>query len=106
MKTLNEYQTKAMAFRLKNADAMYAFLNLASEAGEVCSLVAKKIRDGVKDPVDYHNNMKKELGDVMWMVAAIASDHNISLSEICENNIQKLADRKKRNTISGSGDNR
>lgn len=50
--------------------------------------------------------VKKELGDVMWMVAAIADDNGLSLSEIAEHNIAKLIDREQRGVIDGSGDNR
>lgn len=104
--TMNDYQTQAMSFRLPTANKTYALLNLAAEAGEVCSLVAKFIRDGDQYPEEFKKNLEKELGDVMWMVAAIASDHNLSLSSICETNITKLTERKARNTIGGSGDNR
>jgi NTP pyrophosphatase (non-canonical NTP hydrolase) len=103
---MNEYQTEAMSFRLPSANKTYAFLNLAAEAGEVCSLVAKFIRDGDQYPEDFKKSLEKELGDVMWMVSAIAADHNLSLSSICETNITKLTERKARNTINGSGDNR
>jgi len=43
---------------------------------------------------------------VLWYIAALASDLNISLDDVAENNVQKLASRKKRNKIGGSGDNR
>ena len=103
---INTYQSTAMSFRLPTANKTYALLNLAGEAGEVCSLVAKFIRDGDQYPEDFKKSLEKELGDVMWMVAAIASDHGLNLSSICETNIKKLTERKARNTITGSGDNR
>lgn len=103
---MNEYQIEAMSFRLPTANKTYALLNLAAEAGEVCSLVAKFIRDGDQYPEEFRKNLVKELGDVMWMVAAIASDHKLDLSSICETNLAKLQDRKDRNMIAGSGDNR
>jgi NTP pyrophosphatase (non-canonical NTP hydrolase) len=46
------------------------------------------------------------LGDVLWYISALASDLDISLNEIAESNLLKLASRKKRNVIGGSGDNR
>lgn len=102
--TLNEYQTQAMEVRLPSADELYAFLGLPGEVGEVCSIVAKIRRDGVS--FDYQQNIKKELGDVLWFVAAIASDHGFTLEDVARANINKLFSRKERGTLQGSGDNR
>jgi len=102
---MDNYQKQAMAFRTETADEAYALLNLAAEAGEVLGKVAKHIRDG-GDEESLRQNIKKELGDVMWMVAAVAADFDLTLSEICTHNIEKLNSRKDRNVITGSGDNR
>lgn len=101
---LNNYQDEAMGFRLPSADSSYAILNLGGEVGELYSLFAKGIRDG--RGADYAVNVKKELGDILWHVAAIAADHGIPLTEIASCNIEKLTKRKKNNTLTGSGDNR
>jgi len=103
--TFNEYQTNVGLTRLKTANDTYCFLNLAAEAGEVLSLEAKLIRDG-GDYEYYRQNLKKELGDVLWDIAAIASDHGFSLASIAETNIEKLQGRMARNTIKGNGDDR
>lgn len=101
----NEYQSKAMTFRLPSAQLpTYPLFGLPGEVGELCSLVAKGLRDGRK--FDHDQNVKKELGDILWMVAAIALDHGFSLEEVAESNITKLEDRSKRNVLQGSGDNR
>lgn len=50
--------------------------------------------------------IKKELGDVLWYLAQIASELNLSLDGVAELNLQKLASRKKRNKLHGNGDNR
>jgi len=102
---LDFYQTEAMSYRIDSANEAYALFNLAAEVGEVLGLVAKLIRDGAGEK-DMAELMKKELGDVMWMVAAVADDAGLSLSEICTVNLEKLADRKARNKIMGSGDER
>lgn len=102
--TLNEYQMLAMRFRLPTANVEYAFANLAAEAGEVLSLRAKAVRDGV--PEGYLDNLIKELGDVMWQVAAIADSHSLTLKDIATYNLNKLESRKARNAIQGNGDNR
>ena len=102
---MNSYQIQAMSFRTATADEAYALLNLAAEAGEVLGKVAKHIRDGGGEEA-LRQDIKKELGDVMWMVAAVAADFDLTLSEVCEHNIEKLNSRKERNVITGSGDNR
>ena len=102
---MDNYQKEAMEFRTETATELYALLNLGAEAGEVLGKVAKHIRDN-GDPAVLRQNIKKELGDVMWMVAAVASDFGLTLSEICEDNLTKLNSRKERNVITGSGDNR
>jgi NTP pyrophosphatase (non-canonical NTP hydrolase) len=103
--TFEEYQLKVRMTRLDSATDIYCFLNLAAEAGEVCALEAKLIRDG-GDFEYYRQNLKKELGDVMWHVAAIALDHGFDLASIAEANIEKLKGRMARNTIKGNGDDR
>lgn len=102
--SLNEYQNKAMSFRLPSASPMYAVLNLAGEVGELTSLIAKAIRDNPKD--DHEEQMKKELGDCLWHIAAIAIDNGFSLREVAQANIDKLSSRKERNVLQGAGDNR
>ena len=105
MKTFTQYQSEAMAFRLKTADDIYALLNLAGEVGELLSHEAKGRRDGY-NLAEHRENLKKELGDILWMVTAIAEDNALTLEEIALGNIIKLSGRKAQGTISGSGDNR
>ena len=102
---LNEYQDEVMAFRLDTADNNYAMFGLAGEVGELYSLFAKCIRDGA-DPTEYNRNVKKELGDILWFVAAIAKDMGFTLEEVAYANYTKLASRAARNTLTGSGDER
>ena len=56
--------------------------------------------------IDLKNKIIDELGDVLWYVAAIATELNTSLETIAYLNIDKLFDRKERNVISGEGDTR
>jgi NTP pyrophosphatase (non-canonical NTP hydrolase) len=100
---IDTYQTQAMVFRLPTADREYALLNLLAEAGEVAGKAAKLRRDG-GDIDEYNTAIKKELGDVMWQVAAVAKDHGFTLSEICQHNLDKLSSRQQRNVLQGSGD--
>lgn len=101
---LNEYQNEAMGFRLESATPLYAILNLSGEVGELQGLMAKAVRDGRKP--DYELNIKKELGDILWHVAAVALDNGLTLEEVGMSNIAKLSARKEKGVIQGSGDNR
>ena len=101
--TLNEYQEQAMSFALPTAKtAPYMLLGLSGEVGELHSLFAKFERDG---KIDFED-VKKEIGDVLWFVAGIANHFGYKLQDIADKNIAKLTDRKARLTIQGSGDNR
>lgn len=101
---LCDYQNAAMTFRLESADKRYSMLGLSGEVGELHSLFAKAIRDN-NGNVDV-NMVKKELGDILWFVAAIATDFGFGLDEIGSMNIEKLNSRKNRNKLQGSGDER
>lgn len=99
-----EYQRRARETAIYPRDRaiIYPALGLAGEAGEVAEKVKKWIRDGVLDK----DAVAKELGDVLWYLAAIAGDLDVNLQDVAEKNIQKLADRAARGKIQGSGDNR
>ena len=101
---LDEYQVQASELRLPSATPDYAVLGLVGEVGELFGLMAKAVRDGRK--FDHEQNVKKELGDILWFVSAIAEDNGFTLEEIARSNINKLQDRKSRNVLQGSGDNR
>lgn len=104
----NEYQKEAMKVRLLKADTIYAVMGLAEEAGEVAGKFAKFRRDSNfgASTADLREAVKKELGDVLWMMAAVAYDMDLKLEEIAEANIAKLNSRKERGVLGGSGDNR
>jgi NTP pyrophosphatase (non-canonical NTP hydrolase) len=101
---LNDYQHEAMSFRLDSADEAYALFGMVGEVGELYGYIAKVIRDG--EMADHQEYVKKELGDILWFLSAIAYDHGLQLDEIAMGNIQKLRSRKERGTIQGSGDDR
>ena len=102
--SLNDYQAAALSFRLDSADERYALDNLVGEVGELFSLLAKAKRDGRQ--YDHELKLKKELGDILWHVAAIAADNGWTLEHLANSNIHKLSSRKDNNTLQGSGDNR
>ena len=102
----NEFQDLAMSTRLESANLLYALLGLVGEVGEVYSLLAKGIRDGVEDEEAFTDKVKKELGDVLWFVAAICEDMDYTMDECAEAVVRKLQARKKAGTLQGSGDDR
>ena len=103
--TMNAYQqqaAKTAIYPLDKAD-QYLIAGLAGEVGELASIFAKHWRgDGDLN----HDHAKAELGDVLWFVAILAGELGYSLSEVAENNLDKLADRAVRGKLKGSGDNR
>ena len=107
--TFNEYFTKAMdtAFYPRQYEQIYPALKLAGEAGEVAEKVGKCLRDkgGVIGEGD-RKEIAKELGDVLWYVAAMCRDLDIGMAEVASMNLAKLASRKSRGMLGGSGDNR
>jgi NTP pyrophosphatase (non-canonical NTP hydrolase) len=82
-------------------------LGLANEAGEVAGKIKKIFRDkgGVISGSD-RDALTSELGDVLWYLAQVASELDLSLDRIAEHNITKLADRHSRGKIQGDGDDR
>ena len=102
----NEFQDLAMSTRLESANLLYALMGLVGEVGEVYSLFAKGIRDGVEDEEAFRDKVKKELGDVLWFVAAICEDMDYTMDECAEAVVKKLKDRKERGVLGGSGDER
>lgn len=77
------------------------------EVGEVQGKIKKILRDdnGIVT-LEKAIEIRKELGDVLWYVARAAEELGYSLSDIAEENLRKLDDRKSRGVIGGSGDNR
>ena len=86
---------------------VYPALGLAGEAGEVAEKVKKMLRDDAGTLTDERRAaMAKELGDVLWYLAQVASEAGLSLSQIAESNLGKLASRQARGKLQGSGDHR
>jgi NTP pyrophosphatase (non-canonical NTP hydrolase) len=105
-----EYQTKSRKTAMYpnlGDNYIYPVIGLAGESGEVSEKIKKVIRDkdGVIDD-EVRIAIEKELGDVLWYVAQLASELGLSLDAVAEKNIAKLASRLERGVIQGSGDNR
>ncbi|MCK5416007.1 nucleoside triphosphate pyrophosphohydrolase family protein [Candidatus Parcubacteria bacterium] len=108
--TLNEYQEQAKKTALYpnvGKNIIYPTLGLTGEAGEIANKVKKIMRDDNGIMTDEKKKeIGKELGDVLWYVAQIARELDVSLDEVANNNLEKLFSRLERGTIQGSGDNR
>lgn len=115
----NCYVTWTMGDRFPRTLAGFVHLThkLAGEAGEFNEHWGKAIRD---DEVTYQGfingkleltkerreTLLKELGDVLWYVAMLARELGSSLMGVAIINMTKLASRRKRGVIQGSGDDR
>lgn len=108
---------------------MYAALGLA-EAGEVQNKVKKAFRDDgvvstIFDAIDDATGrivetrlvygeltperkaqIIKELGGVLWYVAAVCDEIGATMSEVALQNLDELCSRGERGTLRGDGDNR
>lgn len=106
----NDYQTKSRKTAKYPAighAVIYPTLGLVNEAGEVAGKIKKVFRD--KDGEineETRSALKAELGDVLWYIAQVATELDLTLDEIAEYNIAKLLDRLERGKIRGDGDNR
>lgn len=106
---LSEYQrlSRRTAEYPREAWLSYPALGLAGEAGEVAEHAKKTIRDDGGIVTDERRAaISKELGDVLWYVAQLASELELSLEEIAAENLEKLLSRQRRGVLSGSGDER
>ena len=106
----NDYQKKARRTAIypdKGKNFVYPTLGLMGEAGEVAEKMKKVIRDdGGKINKEKRLEMKKELGDVLWYIANLSFELNLSMEEVALKNLEKLKSRQERNELHGSGDNR
>jgi NTP pyrophosphatase (non-canonical NTP hydrolase) len=107
----DDFQQKAMTFRMmqKNDDIRLAVLvlGLTGESGEVAEKIKKIFRDkGGRVSENEKHELTKELGDVLWYLAAIADFLGVKLSSVAELHIKKGIDRKNRGVQHGDGDNR
>jgi NTP pyrophosphatase (non-canonical NTP hydrolase) len=110
--TFDEYQKAALTTALKSYDDPLMqnsvwVMGIAGEAGEIVEKWKKAVayREGKFDDEQF-NDFKKEFADVIWYIAVLADSLGLSLDEIMQQNVQKLADRQKRDVIKGAGDNR
>ena len=113
---LNEYASRAMQTAIYPGAGTpmglaYVALKMNGEAGEFAEHLGKAMRD---DNFTHYNMLEnvrrdlmiKEIGDVLWYLAAACRELNITLEDAAQINLAKLADRQTRNALNGAGDNR
>lgn len=92
--TINEYQKLAMTTLNPNLDKKDILINgvmgLCGESGEVIDIVKKHLAQGHE--LD-KAKIIKELGDVAWYIAEIATVLDVELEDILVQNIEKLKKR-------------
>jgi NTP pyrophosphatase (non-canonical NTP hydrolase) len=106
---LSEYQrlSGSTAEYPRREALTYPALGLAGEAGEFADHAKKVIRDdGGEVTPQRREAMAKELGDVLWYVAQLASELGLELEQVAQDNLDKLLSRQRRGVLSGSGDER
>lgn len=112
--TLDEYQLLAAetANYVEAGDRTLTAVNytihgLTGEAGEVSNKFKKVLRDnsGQLDDIT-RQRLADEVGDVLWYCARLSEELGFSLSEVAQGNVDKLASRKARGVLGGSGDER
>ena len=93
--------------KTNNHPIIYPCLGLANEVGEVLGKIKKVFRDknGEFDK-QTKEELKAELGDVLWYFTQICTDLGLTLEEVAETNLDKLFSRLERNKIQGEGDTR
>jgi NTP pyrophosphatase (non-canonical NTP hydrolase) len=92
--TLDEYQRAAartMNPRLSDSERLVdAAAGLSEEAGEVLGLVRKHLY--MRHQID-RERIKKELGDALWCLAAVATCLGLTLDEVAAKTFEKLERR-------------
>ena len=92
--TANEYQKLAMTTlnpALSQKDVLInGVMGLCGESGEVIDLVKKHLHQG--HALD-REKLIKELGDVCWYIAEIATALDVPLEDVLAQNIDKLRAR-------------
>src|SRR4051794_18742664 len=107
---LSDYQERSRATAVypdAGENLLYPTLGLCGEAGEVAEKVKKMIRDdgGVLSE-ERRAALAKELGDVLWYVAQLATEAGLELAPAARETPAKLPPRRRPSVLEGGGDDR
>jgi NTP pyrophosphatase (non-canonical NTP hydrolase) len=103
--SLNEFQS-SIALTYRPGNIACHGLGIAGEAGEVADIIKKTLYHDEPLPLITHPRReaaREELGDVLWYVAAVASDWGLSLNDVAQGNIDKLRERYPNGFVRGGG---
>lgn len=104
-----DYQVKAgeTAQYPRDIALLYVTLGLNGEAGEIAEKIKKAYRDEAGVITEERRTaLLKECGDLLWYLARLCTELDLSLDEVAQTNLDKLASRKERAVIHGNGDAR
>jgi len=87
------YEERALSFANKHPNLDTLFIGLSAEAGEVLSERMKENRID-RSVGNIRQDMRDELGDVLWYITAIASHYDLSLHDVAIYNLAKLKGRE------------
>lgn len=112
--TFDEYQKQALTTaytRTKHENSLMDktiwAMGIVGESGEIIEKWKKMVAyDNGELTDEFIQDIKKELGDVVWYIAVLSNSLGLSFEEVMQHNVAKLKDRKKRKVIMGRGDNR
>lgn len=105
---LSAYQLRSRqtaVYPKAGANLTYPALGLCGEAGEAAEKIKKAIRDdGGELTPERRDALAAELGDVLWYLAQLATEAELDLDAVAQDNLDKLRSRSRREVLHGSGD--
>ena len=96
----DEYQKLSMrsfktepGLTVQQSKAMLGCIGLAGEVGECTEPVKKWFFHHKRSADEVRNELREELGDVLWYAACLASAFDLNLQDIADYNVKKLLER-------------
>lgn len=103
MKALQQRIKKFCRENNMESPAEHRVLDTMSELGEVAKEILKMSNYGRK-PIEYRDELKSELGDVLYSLITIANTFDIDLEEALEQVLQKYERRLKQGSAGSEND--
>lgn len=105
-----DYQAQAAGFAVYESPE-YPLLGLAEETGEFIGIFAKASRGDdlyarFGGTEGLNRALLREAGDILWQLSQCLTAQGLSLADAAALNLEKLADRRARGVLSGTGDTR